>query len=202
MKTKLSLMLSGLLLLAGLPAWATTTTFTVSATIPTATGIGITVSSVNSTTNAFTKLDDGTTALSFDTMTFNTTNNIYLPDHYFALDFAATGGAGEPDLTFTYTEGANPNGSSNGLGTKSSATFAKEVSNGTTTTETLIGSKQTLGSLSSFHLPFTDFTGGFARAYIAICTGASTDPTGCKPFSNADAPGAYNGSLAATAVVN
>ena len=93
---------------------AETVSFLVSASVPLATGVTITASQVDSATNAFTTVA-GTT-LSFDPMTYDTTNNIYLPNHYFAIDVGAVGGAGAPDVTVTYVEGANPNGATNGLG--------------------------------------------------------------------------------------
>jgi len=211
MKKVSSLILGGLFLLfQASTSWAANqTTFTVSATVPGATGISITVSSVNSTSNVFTTLAPGTTALTFDPMTFNAPLGIYLPNHYYALDFGTSGGGGTPDVTVTYSEGANPNGSSNGLGTKSTATFAKEVTgSGGSTTETFLndqGPKQLLVNLNAQHVPFTDVVGGFLRIYLGVWTGsqvAPADPAAGKPFSNGDAPGVYSGSLVATAVVD
>ncbi|MDE2222767.1 MAG: hypothetical protein KGK03_06825 [Candidatus Omnitrophica bacterium] len=196
----------GLVVLAPVAGDATQFNFTVSATVPAATGVSVTVSSVNSSTNAFTTMPAGTTALSFDPMTFNPTLGIYLPNHYFALDFGATGGAGTPDLTLTYTEGTNPNGTSNGLGTKTTATFAKEVlGTGGSTTETLLPQgKMRLIDLSSTHIAASEVTGGWPRVYLGVWTGSTTapaDPSNGKPFSNADAAGTYTGSLVITAVV-
>jgi hypothetical protein len=210
MKTKLSLVLGGLFLLfqAG-PVGAAITTFTVSATVPTATGVSITVASVNATTNVFTTMAAGTTALSFDPMTLNTTNNIYIPKVFYALNFGVANGAGTPDVSVTYTEGANPNGATNGLGFKSTATFAKEVTGATgATAETLLtahGPKKRLIDLVGEHVTFTELTGGFLRIYLGVWTGstvAPADPLTGKPFSNADAPGSYTGSLVVTSVVN
>jgi hypothetical protein len=208
MKTKLSLILGGLLLLGqAATGWASTTTFTVSATVPAATGVSIAVSSVNATTNVFTTLAAGTTALSFDPMTFNTTNSIYLPNHYYALDFGTTGGAGTADVTVTYNEGSNPNGASNGLGFKATATFAKEVvGTGGATTETLLtahGPKKRLIDLNAEHVASSEVKPGFPRIYLGVWTGttvAPADPTNGQPFSNGDAPGVYTGSLVVTAV--
>jgi len=209
MKKLLSLVLGGIFLLFGAAAvWAAPTTFTVSATVPSATGIGVAVSNVNSTSNAFTTEATGTTALSFDPMTFNTTNNIYLPNHYFALDFSVSGGSGSPDVTVSYNEGSNPNGTTNGLGYKSTATFAKEVSNGTTTAETFLtahGPKKRLIDLSGEHVAYTEVAGGFLRIYLGVWTGTTTapaDPTNGQPFTAADGAGVYTGSLVVTAVVN
>jgi hypothetical protein len=210
MKIILSLVVGGLFFLIHPPnVLAATSTFTVSATVPDATGVSITVSSVNSTSNTFTTLPAGTTALSFDPMTFNTTNNIYLPNHYYALDFGVSGGAGTPDVTVTYNEGTNPNGSTNGLGVKSTATFAKEtVGTGGSTTETFLtdhGPKKRLIDLSGEHVAFTELSGSFLRIYLGVWTGATTapaDPANGQPFTNGDAPGTYTGSLVVTSVVD
>ncbi len=202
MKKIVSLVLGGLFLLfqAG-TVWATVTSFTVSATVPSASGVSISVASVNATTNAFTTLPAGTTALSFDPMTFNPTTLVYLPDVYYALNFAVAGGAGEPDVSFQYNEGTNPNGGANGLGHKSSATFVQEATGG----ETLLPShpKTMLINVNPTHVAYTELAAGsYLRVYLGVCTGGPNDPTGCKPFTNSDASGTYTGSLVATAVVN
>src|SRR3569623_926644 len=72
-------------------------TFTVSATVPAASGVNIIASSVNSTTNAFTTVNG--TSLSFDPLTFDTTNSIFVPNHYFAIDVGPAGGGGSTDVT-------------------------------------------------------------------------------------------------------
>jgi len=185
--------------------WASTT-FTVSATVPTATSVSIVVDSINSTTNVFTTLPAGTTALSFDPMTFNATNNIYIPNVYYALNLSVAGGAGYPDTTFTYTEGNNPNGSNSGFGYKSTATFDKEVvgTNGATTETLLSQGKMRLIDLSGTHVAYTEIIGGYLRVYLGVWTGstvAPADPTNGQPFSNGDAAGLYTGSLLVTSTV-
>ncbi len=204
MKTRLSLVLAGLFLLfqAGTVWAATTTTFTLSATVPVSTGISITVDSITTPGNVFTQEPAGTTALSFDPMAFDNTNKVYLPGVYYAINFGVAGGSGEPDVTFTYNEGTNPNGSSKGLGTKSSATFAEETTSG----EVLLsahGPKKMLINLSGEHVQYTELAAGsYLRVYLGICTGGSNDPTGCAPFTNSDASGTYTGSLVTTATIN
>ena len=189
--------------------WAVPTTLTVSATVPSATGVDPSVSSVNAITNVFTALPEGTTALSFDPMTFNAANSIYMPSVYYALDIGVSNGSGSPDVTVTYNEGSNPNGITNGLGYKSTVTFAKEVSaTGGGTTETLLtahGPKKRLIDLNAEHVAFTELTGAFLRIYLGIWTGSTAtpvDPLNGQPFSNSDAPGLYTGSLIITSVVN
>ena len=180
------------------PAGAATTSFVVSASVPAATGVSIVASQVNSTTNAFTPVAG--TNLSFDPLTFNTTNNIYLPNHFFAIDIGVTGGAGAPNTTVTYTEGLNPNGAGKGLGWHSAATFVR-VEGATEVPLTTHGPKKLLKDLSSENITVAESTGGFLRVYAGILTGDATTPAGGIPFSNADKPGAYNGTLVVTATV-
>ena len=205
MKIKLSLILGSIFLFC--QAAMAQTAYQVSATVPTATGISMVVDSVNTTGSpVFTPVSG--TALIFDPMTFNSTNNIYLPSVYYAINISASGGGGLPDTTVTYTEGTNPNGSSTtqgGLGTKTTATFAQEQ--GSTETITALGKKRLIDLTGSVgHEPYTSLaSGSYLRVYVGVWTGstaAPADPSNGQPFSNADASGTYTGTLTVTAVVN
>ncbi len=177
---------------------AETTSFLVSASIPAATGASITASRVNAATNAFTAVSG--TNLSFDPLTFQATNQIYLPDHFFAIDIGSVGGAGSPNVNVTYTEGLNPNTPGKGLGWHSSATFVR-VEGATEVPLTAHGPKKLLKDLTGENITSAEATGGFLRVYTGIITGDASTPTGGIPFSNADKPGAYNGTLVVTATV-
>lgn len=179
-------------------AGAATTSFLVSASVPAATGVSITASRVNSATNAFTPVAG--TNLSFDPLTFNATNGIYLPDHFFAIDVGVVGGAGAPSVVVAYTEGLNPNNPGKGLGWHSAATFIR-VEGTTEVPLTAHGPKKLLKDISSENITSTETTGGFLRVYAGILTGDATTPATGVPFTNADKPGAYNGTLVVTATV-
>ena len=210
MKTKLILFLGGLFILCQAATGWAATAYQVSATVPLATGISIVVDSVNSTgTPVFTPVTG--TALSFDAgagMTLNATYNILMPAVYYALNIAASGGAGLPDTTLTYTEGTNPNSGSatlGGLGTKATATFAQEL--GSVETITALGKKRLIDLTGSVgHEPYTALaTGSYLRVYVGVWTGSTTapiDPVNGQPFTYGDAPGSYTGTLTVTAVVN
>ena len=204
MKNTIKLILGGLFLLGqasnSLAAAITNTTaFTVQATVPAATGVSVTINKIVGTTWTL----QTSTTLDYGTLTFDTKNKIYAPNYSYAADFAAAaGGSGTPSLTFSYSEGTNPNGSSNGFGTKSQAIFAKEVYSASGSIETKVGTPSTLGSISSVSLPTADFTGGWARVYLGVCTGASTDATGCSPFTAADKAGQYSGTLTVTTTLS
>jgi hypothetical protein len=204
MKTKLSLILGGVFLFS--QAAMAQVPLTVSATVPAATGLQLTVTPVNATTNTFGTSSTTATTLPFGTLAFNSSLGIYLPTNYFAIDIGTTGGAGTPTVNVTYAEGTNPNGvATNGLGTKTTATFVTEAVSGTTTTETLssLGKKRLIDLTGTAGQLSTIPTGSFERVYVGVWTGSTTapaDPSNGKPFSNTDAGGTYTGTLTFTAV--
>jgi len=210
MKIKVTLFLGGLYLLCQAGTGFASTTFTMSATVPQATGISIIVDSVNSTGAPIFTLVSGS-ALSFNSgggMTYNAANNIFLPSVYYALNIQATGGSGLPDTTVTYSEGSNPNSGSatfGGLGSKATATFAQEL--GSVETITALGKKRLIDLTGNVgHEPYTALApGSYLRVYLGIWTGSSTspaDPSNGQPFSYGDAPGSFTGSLTVSATVN
>jgi len=181
------------------------TTFSVSATIPSASGFSAAVSSVNLTTDSVAAMPAGTTALNFNHMNFSTSKHMFMPSHAFAIDFTPTAGAGNQDVSVAYTEGSNPSGASDGLGARATATFAKEMA-GTvsgTTTETLLtahGPRKRLIDVDGERISHTELAGGFLRIYVRMWTGDASDPSNGKPFTAADQPGNYTGSLVVTSV--
>ncbi len=182
----------------GVVAEAVTTNFLVSASVPVATGASITASRVNSTNNVFSPVVG--TSLSFDPMTFDAVNGIFLPDHYFVIDSGAIGGAGTPDIVVTYTEGTNPNSPGKGLGWHAAATFVR-VQGTTEIPLTSHGPKKLLKDLAGEHITIAETVGGFFRMYLGVVTGDAATPTGGVPFSTGDRPGTYTGTLVVTATV-
>ena len=63
------------------------------------------------------------------------------------------------------------------------------------------GPKKLLKDLASEHITVAETTGGFLRVYTGVVTGDASTPAGGVPFTNADKPGAYNGTLVVTATV-
>jgi hypothetical protein len=214
MKNKLSIILGGLLLFNQAAMAQTAPTITVSAEVPSAQGLQLTVTPVNATTNvAGTSVVGGTTA-DFGTLTFNSTLGIYTATNYYEVAIGTTGGAGTPEVNVTYAEGtgtACPNiaaglSSTLGcLGIKSTATFATVPSSGVPVVAASLGKKRlidltgTAGELLSGNIP----AGSYELVYLGVWTGSTTapaDPTNGKPFTNLDAGGTYQGVLTFTAV--
>jgi hypothetical protein len=178
--------------------------FIVSASIPDASGVSIVATEVDSQSDVFGNTTD---ALDFDPMNYDSQNGIWLPDHYFAIDVGVTGGAGSTDVTVTYTEGSKPIGQTNGLGFKSTATFVKITGPENNQLETELaahGPKQLLKDLAGGEqLTGAELSGGFLRVYVGIFPGDDQDilNAGGEPFTNADVPGDYDGTLTITATV-
>jgi hypothetical protein len=207
MQHLLRVFLAGALILGTIPTGMAATgsqTYTVSATVPAATSVSINASKVNSTTNVFTPVTG--TALSFDPLRFDTTNQIFMPEHYFAISAGPANGGGNTDVTVSYAEGSNPNavagGSGHGLGWKTSATFVK-VEGATETPLSSHGPKKLLKSLSSERITSTELGSGVFRMYVGVVTNptAPGEPAGAEVISGADKTGSYTGSLVVSATV-
>lgn len=178
--------------------------FLVSATIPSASGISIVATQVDSTSNEF---GPEVSALDFDPMVFNSELGIWLPNHYFAIDVGVTGGAGSTNVTVTYTEGSKPNGQDKALGFKSTATFVKVTGPDDDQEETDLvshGPKKLLKDLiGGEQFTGAELSGGFLRTYVGIFPGDDQGilDDGGEPFTNDDVPGDYNGTLTITATI-
>ena len=119
---------------------------------------------------------------------------------------AGSGGAGNPDVTVTYSGDTKPSGQANGLGVKATATFIKVTGATGSQTEALItahGKKRLLDVSDT--VAKSEYVGGFLRIYVGIVTKDSAatppDPGNSETFTNADLPGNYDGTLTISAVV-
>jgi hypothetical protein len=220
MKNKLSLVLGGLLLIGQTAAMAQS--LTVSASIPAASGLSLTIVPVTNTGAGGSPVFGTaltTNTIPFGNLKFDTTVpagstqpiNIWDSSTYYAVNIGTTGGAGTPVVNVSYTEGtgtACPNIAANlsstlgCLGTKTTATFDVVNPSVTPNTDTaVVGpvplislASGTSGELSANQIP----AGDFERVYVGVWTGPT--PAAGKPFTNADAPGTYSGTLTFTAV--
>jgi hypothetical protein len=180
-------------------------TYTVSATVPAASSVSISAASVDSVSNTFTTVNG--TSLSFDPLTFDSTNHIFVPNHYFAISAGPANGGGSTDVTVSYTEGANPNnvsgGSGHGLGWKTTGTFVK-ISGTSETTLAAHGKKLLKDITGGEHVTTTELGTGSFRLYVGIETNptAAGEPAGAEVISAADKTGSYTGSLVISATVS
>jgi len=220
MNKKIILVLGAICML-GQVTIAQATNFTVSASVPQASAITMTVSKVTvnlaGSVTSFVAQPAGTTALPFGTLTLNTATGTYLDGpasatYYWAIDLTPNGsGAGVAQPTVTYTEtSVLPTGQTAGLGQRAGVQFAKVVYvTSSTSNETPIsGQHYMLSNLSGVTVPYTGAIGGWMRMDVGLCTGNTssangvTDPTGCAPFTTSDLPATYSGTLAVTALVD
>jgi hypothetical protein len=211
MKKLLSIAAAGLFLL-GQSGLVNAETYTLSATVPSATSVGFTVTRVDTSTTPNTRSAVSGSALSFGTLHLVTNtdgSSLFLPNNYFVIDVAAVGGAGSTDVTLAYTEGSNPNSPGHGLGYKSVATLVKVSGSGSSQTEavTAHGKKKLIDfATAAEHVTPAELAGGFLRIYTGIVTkdpaAVPLDPATSEVFSLGDKPGTYSGSLVITATVS
>ncbi len=169
--------------------------FTVSATVPGATGGSFAVSKV--TAGVFTS--QASNNLAFGTLTFDATNNIFVSAYYFAIDIAGTGGAGFPNISIAYADTGSPTGAVAGLGDRGTLSYSKMTQSGGVDTETAIDG-MSLGEANNLTISPSAVAGGWLRINIGIATGdPSLSEGSAVPFTAADAPGAYTGTVTITA---
>ncbi len=188
-------------MLTAVSAVAHADTFNLSATIPTINGVSVTAQSVTGSTWA-----SAGTALAFGKLTLNTFTNgkqAYLPDSYFAIDVAGTGGAGVPTLTqVSYAETTT---GATKLGARANISFMALTYNAADPakpTETAMSAhaKKALSALATTteSIGKADITGvgaGWLRIYVGLNDGTVTN---LVPFSPSDAAGTYTGTLTIT----
>lgn len=185
--------------MAATAAHAASTTFTMSATIPSLTGVNVTAQSITGKTWAAVG-----SALNFGTLTLKTNTDgtqAYLPASYFAIDVAGTGGAGVPTTTqVSYVEGST---GVTKLGARANISFqALKYNAGSDPTELNMSAhpKRQLSALATTAetISKTDITNvgaGWLRIYVGLNDGLTA---GYVPFNPGDAAGTYTGTLTIT----
>ncbi len=175
-------------------------TFTLSATVPSATSIAIDAYSVDVATSNATPVSG--TSLGFDPLTLDPVNNIYTANHFFYVNVQASGGAGIPTTTLTFTQGANPNSSvgGNGLGWKGALTYTKVETATGNVTDLPAHPKELFKDVSGDVVLPAELTGGYFRAYLGLNTGTGM-PSGGEIFNPNDKPGLYDGTLLVSATI-
>jgi len=197
--------------------YAATATFTLTATITGITGSAISAQTVTPPPAGST----GTTvwapltgnSMSFDPMTLNdfTVSGVvyqaFLPNHYFAVDVAGTGGSGTPSTVLNYVPGTKPAtaSSTQTLGDRANIDYRALKYNGPGINPTeypiTAHGKRLLKNVVNESITAAQVTGAgtgatWLRMYIGINNGI--DATNYPPFTPADPVGAYTGQLTIT----
>ena len=177
---------------------AATRSFTMTASIPSATGVSLAVYGPGGA------MSSDATLLNFGPLTFDTTNNVWMPVGNFMIVTSPVSGSGSVDTTVSYSEGHNPNGASGkGLGWHSFAWFRMFVPRGNQSVEIDLpahGPRKLLKDVNNEHIPTSEMGIGTSLVlYLTLATGAASDPAGSVPFTNLDAAGTYDGTFIITA---
>lgn len=185
--------------------------FPITATIPAATTVNFVVSEVTPgatpvfTSHAGLNLNFATAGTG---MSFDATNGIWVGSRFFAIDLAPSTAAGVPapgnygSVSFAYSANVVPAGQSATEGLNKRGTLTAVRVNGDAS-ETKLRSGA-LGNTFT-NLTNTDIAGGFLRVYVGLATGEAVGGVpvvpGSVPFTNADKPGTYTGTLTITATL-
>lgn len=185
--------------------------FAITASIPAANTVNFIVSEVTpSDPPVFVSYPS--TNLSFDTaglgMKYLAGPNIWVGDHFFAIDLSPSDGTNPApgtygSISFSYSAQVVPAGQPPGEGLNKRATLAAVKVN-SDATENLLRA----GALGNSFTAITnsEVAGGFLRVYVGTATGeldTNNNPLipGSVPFTNADKPGTYTGTLTITATL-
>jgi len=213
MKKAIGFLLIGVVLIAQAALlYAASASFNLTATIT-----GITGSSISAQTVTPPTTPGGLTVwapltgfgMSFDPMTLKTFTvsgtqyQAFLPDHFFAIDVAGTGGAGTPSTVVNYVPGSRPTGASTTqtLGDRANIDYrALKYNAGANPTEFVISShgQKLLKNVVNENITAAQVTGAGAgatwlRMYVGINNGL--DATNYPPFTPGDPAGSYTGRL-------
>ncbi len=189
--------------------------FPITATIPAATTVKFIVSEITPAVAGGNPIfaSHPSLSLNFATagsgMKYDAANGIWAGDRFFAIDLAPVTSGDVPapgtygSVAFSYSANVVPSGqdATEGLNKRATLTAVKVV--GTSETELRKGAiGNTFSALSN-----ADVAGGFLRVYVGLATGETavggTTPLipGSVPFTNADKPGTYTGTLTITATL-
>jgi hypothetical protein len=173
-------------------AWAASSqTVTVNATVAAVTGgLTIAISKVDSSSGVWTP---NQTAVNFGTLNWDSTNKIFMPTCYYALDISVTDNTGTA-WTLTHTRASLANGANN-LNNKVNVSFNKQT-DGSTATEL---QKVSYGNSQNVAYTKAQLSGGWLRIYYGIGTGQSgKDAPGVTPIGLDTLAGTYTGSVTIT----
>ncbi len=170
--------------------WAATSqTVNINASVPLLAGsLSVGVSKITGSTWT------SATSISFGTLTWNTTNHIFLADSYFAVDIGVVDNSGTA-WTITHTRTSLAGNGSN-LDNKVNVSFNKQ----TDSTHATELQKVSYGNSQSVAYTKAQLAGGWLRIYYGVGTGdpAKPDAAGVTPIGIDTPAGTYNGTVTIT----
>ncbi|MEI8012858.1 MAG: hypothetical protein WCI27_10350 [Candidatus Omnitrophota bacterium] len=218
MRKIIGLMLIAIFGVAGFAHAATSTVgFDMTATVGSVTGVDIKATPIVDGV-----WGTGGSATSFPfAMTLDNTTKVWSTNTYYSIDVGGTGGSTtNTSVTVKYAETNNPNGTGHGLGWKSTATFIKQTSSGSTaiTTHGITTGKMLLKDLvgAGKTVDTADVGAGWFRLYVGLANPydpkfdskspkydptAIPEPSGAEVFSTSDVAGDYTGTLTISATL-
>lgn len=171
-------------------AWASeSSTVTVNATVPVkAGGLTVTVSKVIGTTWS------SASSIGFGSLVWDSTNKIFLPNCYYAVDVAVEDNTGSA-WTVTHTRASLAHGTDD-LNDKVNVSFVKKVATGTEVVDKL----RSFTDSQSVAYTKAQLGSGWLRIYYGIGTGnpLKPDATGVTPIGLDTPAGTYTGSVTIT----
>ena len=138
-------------------------------------------------------------SIAFGTLAFDTTNHIFLPDCYFAVDVGVNSNAADWTVTHTISSMVNQSVPTANLDHNVIVTFAKTVTTKTGTDDTVL-SKVSFAASNGVSYGKSALSGGWLRIYYGIATGdlKASEPPDVSPVTTDTPAGYYVGSVTIT----
>lgn len=212
------IIVSLLILLLSNVVYADVGVFPIQATLPAATQVKFLIADVTpGNPPTFSAHQIGNNTLSFDAanvgMQFSSTTGAWTGKKFFAIDLSPSDGTGNPapanygSVAFVYGNNTVPAGqvADEGLNKRGTITVVKVVGAQGSQTEQALISARAIGVGSIPSVTSAQASGGFLRIYVGLSTGEQNNgvpvASNSVPFTNADKPGTYTGTLTITATL-
>ena len=138
-------------------------------------------------------------SIAFGTLTYDSTNHIFLPDSYFAVDVGINSNAADWTVTHTISSMVNSSVPTANLDHNVIASFVKTENTTTGTNDTPL-KKVSFAASNGVSYGKSDLSGGWLRIYYGIATGdpSANEPSDVSPVTTDTPAGNYVGSVTIT----
>ena len=177
-----------MLFMIALPGMAQTT-IDVSATISSTSQLSVDISKIDAVTDLWT-IDQS--SIAFGTLSFDTANNIFTADSYYAVDIGVNDNSGS--WTLTQTASSVTDGNGNDLDNNINVTFVEQL---TSTTDNVLDKLSYAASDGQSYTSSDIAAGSWIRIYYGIETGSS-GISGVVPIGIDKPAGTYTGQITLT----
>ena len=181
-----------LLSFSGIALAGNSVTKNITASIPSQDGLDVHISKVSADSGNWTR---NQSSIDFGTLTYDTTNHIFLPSCYYAVDVGVNTNTSNWTVTHNTSSIQGPSGAN--LDNNVIVTFVKTENTSSGTNDVLLR-RTSFANSNGVSYGKSNLNGGWLRIYYGIATGGSNEPSNVKPITMDKPAGNYTGSVTIT----